>query len=126
MNEAFKPIPRRIRFEHSVSPFASRAAFMPRRNLYILVFVLALSFVCYHKADSANRAHYEPMFDVFKTAMSQIRDHYLYKVDERKLFEGAMKGMAAELDQYSGYSGYEDTRKFDQNLRQEFFGVGIE
>lgn len=99
---------------------------MPRRNLYILVFVLALSFVCYHKADSANRAHYEPMFDVFKTAMSQIRDHYLYKVDERKLFEGAMKGMAAELDQYSGYSGYEDTRKFDQNLRQEFFGVGIE
>ncbi|MGC3966584.1 MAG: S41 family peptidase [Pirellulales bacterium] len=99
---------------------------MPRRNLYILVCVLAISFVCYHKADSANRAHYEPMFETFKTAMSQIKDHYLYKVDERTLFEGAMKGMAAELDQYSGYDGYEATRRFDQNLRQEFGGIGIE
>lgn len=81
---------------------------MPRRNLYLLVFVLAVSFVSYHKADSANRTHYEPMFDVFKSAMSEIREHYLYadSVDERKLFEGAMRGMTGELDPYSGYSGY--------------------
>lgn len=99
---------------------------MPRRNLYLLVVVLAVSFVCYHKADSANRNHYEPMFDVFKTAMSEIKEHYLYEVDERKLFEGAMSGLAAKLDPYSGYDGYDDTRRFDQNLRQEFGGIGIE
>ncbi|MBA4017024.1 MAG: S41 family peptidase [Pirellula sp.] len=101
---------------------------MPRRNLYLLVCVLAVSFVSYHKADSANRTHYEPMFDVFKTAMSEIREHYLYadNVDERKLFEGAMRGMTGELDPYSGYSGYKETREFDEGLHQEFGGIGIE
>ena len=101
---------------------------MPRRNLYLLVFVLAVSFVSYHKADSANRTHYEPMFDVFKSAMSEIREHYLYadSVDERKLFEGAMRGMTGELDPYSGYSGYKETREFDEGLHQEFGGIGIE
>lgn len=99
---------------------------MPRRNLYVLVTVLLVSLACYYRADSAHRNRYAPMFDTFVTALSEIRDRYLYQVDERKLFEGAMKGMVDRLDPYSGYAGEEETREFRESLEQEFGGIGIE
>ncbi|MBL9090286.1 MAG: S41 family peptidase [Planctomycetaceae bacterium] len=101
---------------------------MSRRNFYLLLVVLAISFACYHKADSANRSHYEPMFDIFKSVMTEIKDHYLFSedIDERKLFDGAMEGMVEQLDDYSSYDGHEETQRFHETLDQQFGGIGIE
>lgn len=99
---------------------------MPRRNVYLLLAALAVSLICYHKADSANRNRYGSMFETFTTALGEIRDKHLYAVDERKLFEGAMRGMVDQLDPYSGYAGEDETREFHESLGQEFGGIGIE
>lgn len=99
---------------------------MPRRNLHYLMFVMVVSFVCYLKADSVHRDHYRGMFDTFQEAMTKIRGRYLYEISERELFEGAMTGMVSKLDQYSAYHGETETRKFREDIDQEFGGVGIE
>ena len=99
---------------------------MPRRNLHYLMFALLLSFICYLKADSVHRNHYQAMFETLQEAMAEIESRYLYEVDERTLFEGAMRGMVDELDQYSAYSGADATKKFREELDQEFGGIGIE
>ncbi|MCE9603610.1 MAG: PDZ domain-containing protein [Planctomycetia bacterium] len=100
---------------------------MPRRNLHILFLIFVVSFVCYHRADSAHRSRYGSMFDTFVTALGDIKDRYLYEVDERKLFEGAMDGLVEKLgDPYSGYHGESETKEFREQLGQEFGGIGVE
>jgi len=100
---------------------------MPRRNLHILVVVMVVSFICYHRADSAHRNHYGSMFETFVTTLGQIKDRCLYEVDERKLFEGAMGGLVREIeDPYSAYQGEARTREFYEQLDQEFGGIGVE
>jgi len=100
---------------------------MPRRNLHILVIVMVVSFICYHRADSAHRTHYGAMFETFVTTLGQIKDRGLYEVDERKLFEGAMGGLVREIeDPYSAYQGEAKTREFYEQLDQEFGGIGVE
>ncbi len=84
---------------------------MPRRNLHILVVVMVVSFICYHRADSAHRSRYGTMFETFVTTLGEIKDRCLYEVDERKLFEGAMSGLVRELDDpYSAYQGEAKTK----------------
>jgi carboxyl-terminal processing protease len=99
---------------------------MPRRNVYLLLAVIAVSIVCYLKADAEHRNRYGTMFNTFVTAMGEIREKHLYETDERKLFEGAMHGMVDQLDPYSGYAGEDETREFRESLNQEFGGIGIE
>lgn len=100
---------------------------MPRRNLHILVVVMVVSFICYHRADSAHRSRYGTMFETFVTTLGEIKDRSLYEVDERKLFEGAMSGLVRELDDpYSAYQGEAKTKEFYEQLDQEFGGIGVE
>lgn len=100
---------------------------MPRRNLHILVIVMVVSFICYHRADSKHRNHYGAMFETFVTTLGQIKDRCLYEVGERKLFEGAMEGLVREIeDPYSAYQGEAKTREFYEQLDQEFGGIGVE
>lgn len=102
---------------------------MPRRNLHILFVVLVVSFLCYHRADSKDRNHYGSMFNTFVTTLAQIKDRYLYEgdIDERKLFEGAMSGLVDELDDpYSGFEGSDRTKRFREQLGQQFGGIGVE
>lgn len=100
---------------------------MPRRNQYILLLSLLAAVVCYHRAGGAHGRHYGPMAEAFVTALSDIRDRYLYPTDERELFEGAMRGMLEQLnDRNSAYMGAAQTRKFREELGQAFGGIGIE
>jgi carboxyl-terminal processing protease len=99
---------------------------MPRRNLHYLVFTAIVSLLCYFRADSVHRGHYEAMKETFFSALGKIEEHYLYKVDERDLFDGAMQGMVRKLDKNSAYLTQDETRQFTQTIQQEFGGIGIE
>lgn len=92
---------------------------MPLRNLLILISFSACSLICYGKA-SHNR--YLPMID---RAMQLVGQYYVDDVTERELFENAMKGMVSGLDQYSSYFVPESFRQVEENLDQQFGGVGI-
>lgn len=99
---------------------------MSRRNMHLLMLILIVSLVCYHKADGVHRTRYGGMAETFVTALGDIHDRYLYPIDDRKLFEAAMEGLVSKLDPYSGYDGEEKTRRFRESIGQEFGGIGVE
>lgn len=63
-------------------------------------------------------------------AMRQIDHRHLEKIDREDLFEGAMEGMTRRLqedynDDYTAYISPEEARSFNEELDQEFGGLGI-
>jgi len=92
---------------------------MPLRNLLVLISFLAGSLICYGRTPH-NR--FSPMLD---RAMQLVDQYYVEEVPQRELFENAMKGLASGLDEYSSYFVPESFRKIEEDLDQEFGGVGI-
>ncbi len=92
---------------------------MPFRNILILMAAALISFACYGKAE---RNRYSA---TVTEAMMLVSDYYVDEVTPRDLFQNAMQGMVSELDPYSSYISPEDFRAFQEDLDQEFGGVGI-
>jgi carboxyl-terminal processing protease len=99
---------------------------MPRRNLYLVLAVTAVSVVCYQRSESAQRDRYGRMFSTFSDVLREIDQNYVEQVDERRLFEGALSGMVGQLDQYSAYIGPKAYQELQENLDQRFGGIGIQ
>jgi carboxyl-terminal processing protease len=92
---------------------------MPRRNLWLSASLAAVCVVCALKVNRYGR--------VFAFAMDEVRRRFVRDVDEQPLFEGALSGMLQQLkDEPSTYLPPEDYSGIDEDLRQEFGGVGIE
>jgi len=91
---------------------------MPRRNIYLLVIISAVSLVCYLNVNRYGR--------ILTYAMEQIDRRYLEEIDRAELFEGAMEGMIGRLDDYSSYINSKAVEQFQETLDQKFGGVGME
>ncbi|MBN1590840.1 MAG: S41 family peptidase [Pirellulales bacterium] len=96
---------------------------MPRRNVYLLLLVTIAAVACSLQNDRYGR--------LLTYAMRQIDQRHLEEVDRKDLFEGAMQGMTAQLrekyaDEYSGYIPPADVPRFNEDLDQEFGGVGMQ
>ena len=94
---------------------------MPRRNLWLLASLVVVSVVC---ALKVNR--YE---QVFAFAMDQVHRRYVNEkdADDRSLLQGALSGMLDGLkDDPSVYLPPKVSSGMDEELKQEFSGVGIE
>ena len=92
---------------------------MPFRNLIILSSIGFFSLVCYSKAI---RSHYGSLL---AAAIGEVTQEYVEPVDKRELLEGALDGMLRQLDPYSEYISPDDLVKFEEEIDQEFGGVGI-
>lgn len=56
---------------------------------------------------------------------NEITNHYVGKVDEKKLIDGALKGMTEALDDpYSSYLNEPEADELDQSLAGSFEGIG--
>lgn len=62
----------------------------------------------------------------FSTAISQIKSYYVKPVSDKKIFQGALKGMLANLDPHSAYLDEEDFNDLKTATKGEFGGLGIE
>jgi len=91
---------------------------MPRRNLYVLIFLTVACLACAMKVSRYGR--------VLAFAMDEIRHRSLKEVDQRELFQGALNGMMERLDRYSSYMPPKTADEFNQTMDQQFGGVGIE
>jgi carboxyl-terminal processing protease len=91
---------------------------MPRRNLHLLWVMTIVCLACYAKVDRQTR--------VLGWAMNEILASYVEPVTQRELFEGAMTGMMSRLDDYSVYISPQVLKEFQQELHQEFGGVGVQ
>lgn len=92
---------------------------MPLRNLSIIILAAIVSLACYVRA-ARNR-----YVGTLAEAMNIISQEYVDEVDQRKLFEGAMEGMVSQLDEYSGYHPPDEYTQFQEEIGQEFVGIGV-
>jgi carboxyl-terminal processing protease len=64
--------------------------------------------------------------NLFTNVLSLVRKNYVEEVDDKKLIEGAVKGMLAELDPHSSYLDPEVFKEMQIDTKGEFAGLGIE
>jgi carboxyl-terminal processing protease len=69
-----------------------------------------------------------PLEDVqrFSNAISEIKKYYVKPVDDKELFDNAIRGMVANLDPHSSYLDEEEFRELQTSTSGEFGGLGIE
>ena len=76
-------------------------------------------------AEEKDAEIYELM-KVFVDTFEQVDRNYVKGVNQRELMEAAIRGMLTELDQYSSYISPEELTRFNQQVEQEFGGIGIQ
>lgn len=72
-----------------------------------------------------NNENYELM-RLFVDTFEEIDRNYVKDIDRRDLIEAAIQGMLSKLDPYSNYISPEDLASFEQDVQQEFGGIGIQ
>ncbi|MEN8182908.1 MAG: S41 family peptidase [Myxococcota bacterium] len=78
-----------------------------------------------HTGSLAGATRYEDL-GLFTNVLHIVRKNYVEEVDERRLIEGAVRGMLQELDPHSSYLDVEAHREMQIDTRGEFHGLGIE
>ena len=92
---------------------------MPVRNLFAIALAVIISVMCY---STASRNRYA---NLFAEAVETIESEALQQIPTRKLFNYAMDGMTSKLDGHSLYITDEMYKIFNEELQQEFGGVGM-
>lgn len=69
-----------------------------------------------------------PMEDIqrFSDAISQIKKYYVKPIDDKELFDNAIRGMVNSLDPHSSYLDENDYKELQTSTTGEFGGLGIE
>src|SRR4029077_4435542 len=90
-----------------------RRPFMPRRNLFAIVMVAAVSLLCWqtsHGARPKDKDDAMELYGLFVDAVEQIEANYVRPVNRRELLESALRGMLQNLDPHSNYINEADWR----------------
>jgi carboxyl-terminal processing protease len=93
---------------------------MPKRNALFLVVSLVVGILGWLTRDHARPGRR------FAEVMAAIEQRYVEPVDQSRLFDAAMKGVFATLDEHSGYVTGDEQDDLNAVLDQEFGGVGLE
>lgn len=99
---------------------------MPRQNVYWMLVLLLISWLCYSHADQKRRTEYDQLFGRFYKAMKVIEEEYVQQTKPEQLFQGSMRGLIGELDQYSAYYTAEEYEQMQTKLDGEFGGIGVQ
>ncbi len=92
---------------------------MPVRNLVFIGLATIVSLACY---SIAARNRYA---SIFSEAMDIVRTEALVPKSERELFNAAMNGMLGILDENSTFIAHDQFETFNEDLNQQFVGVGM-
>ncbi len=93
---------------------------MPSRNLIFIGLATVIALCC-HSISAKNRHA-----SIFSEALQIIQNEALVETSERQLFDAAMNGMLQTLDPNSSFIAQDQYQAFDEDLSQEFVGVGME
>lgn len=92
---------------------------MPPRNLLIIGLTIVVALACYSMAARNRYAN------LFAEAMDVVDRQSLHVIPRDKLFVSAMNGMMEDLDEHSMFISGDFFQSFDEDMRQEFGGVGM-
>ncbi|GAB6164255.1 S41 family peptidase [Thermostilla marina] len=91
---------------------------MPRRNIAVLTIALVVCLACAMRASRSGQ--------IIQFAMLEIQRKALEPKPEKELLENALHGMVESLDPYSAYIDSKQLQRFEEDLDQEFAGIGVE
>lgn len=97
----------------------------PQQWAWIVSCVL-FAIACLVQSARAEDEEYYELMRVFVDTFEQIDRNYVKDVDRRELVEAAVRGMLSELDPYSNYISPDDITRFNEEIDQEFGGIGIQ
>jgi carboxyl-terminal processing protease len=92
---------------------------MPPRNLNVILLACVLSFCCYWAHIRTKSALH------VSDALNLINDHYVDPIDDEELLIAALEGMTSKLDDHSEFIPSHEFESFQDNISQEFAGIGI-
>ena len=93
---------------------------MPVRNLVFICLATIVSLACYSIAVKNRYA------SIFSEALTIVKSEALVEKSGRELFNAAMEGMLKNLDPNSGFISHDKFQAFDDDINQQFVGVGME
>jgi carboxyl-terminal processing protease len=105
---------------------------MQHKRLYtalmLTAFTSAFLFPLPLFSDDANANKHIPMEDVqrFSNALNQIKKYYVKPVNDKELFNNAIRGMLSGLDPHSTYLDEDAFNELQTSTSGEFGGLGIE
>lgn len=94
-----------------------RTIFMPRRNLSWMV---AMGLVWLVSSFTASREA-----QVLVYVLDEVQQRALEPADRNTLLAGALEGMMENLDPYSTYLPPKEFEKFEEEIEQQFGGIGV-
>ena len=92
---------------------------MPPRNFLIIVVTVAISVACYTVATRNRYAN------LFAEALDVVDAQSLAEIPREQLFGSAIEGMIRDHDPYTRYLAGDMQRQFDEDIHQQFGGVGM-
>lgn len=76
-------------------------------------------------SQSSSTSDDKALTDYIQSMIKMIRENYKGEIDEKKLLEGAMKGMLSSLDPYTSYFTAEESESFFGTISGSFSGIGV-
>jgi carboxyl-terminal processing protease len=92
---------------------------MPLRNFLVIALAVVISLACYSVAAKNRYAN------LFAEVMDVVNQEALREIPKKELFEGAMNGLLRGLDEHSVYISDQGFKAFNEDMKQEFGGVGM-
>jgi carboxyl-terminal processing protease len=75
--------------------------------------------------DDISNQELEQKFEIVSLVLDIVSKHYVEHVNRKKLVEGALRGIMAELDPYSSFLTKENLEEMQIDLRGELQGIGV-
>lgn len=101
----------------------------PKRLTIVGAAVAATAAVAYAQLGGYSQANLSstPVGKTFLEVIGDLKQYYLYPIDEEKLLRGAINGAVGSLnDEFTYYSQPEDTAIDQENLAGKFYGIGVQ
>jgi carboxyl-terminal processing protease len=100
---------------------------MPRRNLYAITMVTAVSLLSWQALHGARpKDEMSEMYGLFVDAVEQVETNYVRPVNRRELLESALKGMLQNLDPHSQFITESEWKSFRKQIEGRYGGIGIQ
>jgi carboxyl-terminal processing protease len=100
---------------------------MPRRNLYAIAMVAAVSLFCWQATEGAKpKDEMMELYGLFVDAVEQVESNYVRPVNRRELLESALRGMLQNLDPHSQFINESEWKFFRKQIEGKYGGIGIQ
>lgn len=93
---------------------------------WLVCLCLSLTIIWSQVAFAEEKDDTYELMRLFVDTFEEIDKNYVKDIDRRDLVEAAIHGMLVKLDPYSNYISPDDLSAFEQDVQQEFGGIGIQ